>query len=90
MGVLATATPADMGSCNYPEVILAETPGIRQDNQRVGGHPPLDVDFKAVYDAVSRAWNGGGETLTEVAERCGVSRGWIYLRVYKELGCVRR
>ena len=90
MGVLATATPADMGICNYPEVILAETPGIRQDNQRVGGHPPLDVDFKAVCDAVSRARNGNGEIVTEVAERFGVSRGWIYLRVYKELECVRR
>ena len=50
----------------------------------------MDVDFKAVCDVVSRARNGNGEAVTEVAERFGVSRGWIYLRVYKELECVRR
>ena len=34
-GVLTTATPADMGIYNKPEIVLAETPGTRQYNQRV-------------------------------------------------------
>ena len=50
----------------------------------------MDVDFKAVCDVVSRARNGNGEAVTEVAERFGVSRGWIYKWVYKEIGRVRR
>ena len=34
MGVPATATPADMGIYNKPEIVFAEIPGTRQDNQR--------------------------------------------------------
>ena len=51
----------------------------------VGGRPGLNVDFKAVCDAVLGAWNGSGETITEIAERFGVSRGWIYKWVYPAL-----
>ena len=58
-----------------------DKPGIRRYNQR-GGRPPLDVDFVAVYDAVQEAWNGSGESITDIAERFGVSRGWIYKWVY--------
>ena len=37
---------------------------------RRGGRPPLDVDFKAVCDAVQRAWSGS-ETITEVGtQKC--------------------
>ena len=58
--------------------------GTRGYNQR-GGRPPLDVDFKAVCNAVQEAWNGSGETITEIAERFGVSRGWIWKWVYPAL-----
>ncbi len=47
------------------------------------------MDFIAVCDAVQGAWNGSGETITEIAERFGVSRGWIHKWVYPELGYVR-
>ena len=45
----------------------------------------MDVDFKAVCNAVLEAWNGSGETITEIAESFGVSRGWIWKWVYPEL-----
>jgi hypothetical protein len=64
---------------------MAIQPGIRRYNQR-GGRPSLDVDFVAVCNAVKGAWNGNGETITEVAERFGVSRGWIWKWVYPEMG----
>ena len=83
-GEAATATPADMGIYNKPEIVLAETPGTRQYNQR-GGRPGLDVDFVAVCDAVLGAWSGSGETVTDVACRFGVSRGWIWKWVYPAL-----
>ena len=51
-----------------------------------GGRPPLDVNFVAVYSAVQEAWNGSGETITEIAERFGVSREWIWKWVYPRLG----
>jgi hypothetical protein len=35
-GVIATATPADIGIYNKPEIVLAETPGTRQYNQCCG------------------------------------------------------
>ena len=57
---------------------------VRQYNQR-GGRPGLTVDFMAVYDAVAKARNGSGETMTDVAERFGVSRGWIHKWVYPVL-----
>ena len=56
-------------------------PGKRKYNRR-GGLPGLDVDFKAVCDAVQGAWRGNGETVTEVATRFGVSREWIHKWVY--------
>ena len=53
-----------------------------------GGRPPLDVDFVAVCDAIREAWAwaGSGETVTSIAARFGVSRGWIHKWVYRELG----
>ena len=36
------------------------------------------MDFVAVCDAVLGAWSGSGEAVTEIAERFGVSRGWIW------------
>ena len=63
---------------------MTDKPGIRQYNHR-GGRPPLKADFKTVCDAVLEAWNGSGETVTEVAERFEVSRGWIYKWVYPTL-----
>ena len=47
-----------------------------------GGRPPLDVDFVAVCDAIQGAWAGSGETVTSVAARFRVSRGWIRKWVY--------
>ncbi len=41
--------------------------------------------FKAVCDAVSEAWDGNGDTITGVAARFGVSRGWIHKWVYPAL-----
>jgi len=57
------------------------------DRQQVreGGRPGLAVDFKAVCDAVSEPCAGSGETITDVAARCGVSRGWIHKWVYPAL-----
>ena len=46
------------------------------------GRPPLDVDFVAVCDAIRGAWAGSGETVTSIAARFGVSRGWIHKWVY--------
>ena len=34
---------------------------VKHVYHRRGGRPPLDVDFKAGFDAVQRAWNGNGE-----------------------------
>ena len=59
-------------------------PPERRYNRR-GGRPGLNVDFKAVCDAVAKARNGSGETMTDVAERFGVSQGWICKWVYPEL-----
>jgi len=53
---------------------------------RLGGRPGLSVDFVAVRDAVLAAWDGSGETITEIAARFGVSRGWIHKWVYPVLG----
>ena len=61
-----------------------QEPGGRRYNPR-GGRPGLDVNLKAVCDAVQGARNGSGETITEVAARFGVSRGWIYKWVYPAL-----
>jgi len=60
------------------------TSKIPQQHQyiRRGGRPGLNVDFKAVCDAVIQARNGSGETITDVATRFGVSRGWIHKWVY--------
>jgi len=49
------------------------------------GDRRLNVDFGAVCDAVQGARNGSGETITDVACRFGVSRGWIWKWVYPAL-----
>ena len=59
-------------------------PGKTTYNRR-GGRPGLDVDFKAVCDAVQRACQGNGESITEVAARFGVSRAWIHKWIYPTL-----
>ena len=60
---------------------MSDIPQQRQYN-RLGGRPGLGVDFRAVCDAVLQARNGSGETITAVATRFCVSRGWIYKWVY--------
>jgi len=60
---------------------MRKIPGQRRYN-RLGGRPRLSVDFKAVCDAVLKARNGSVETITDVAARFGVSRGWIHKWVY--------
>ena len=57
---------------------------VRGYSQR-GGRPGLNVDFRAVCDAVQDAKNGSGETMEDVAGRFGVSRGWIWKWVYPRL-----
>ncbi len=47
----------------------------------------MTVDFKAVCDAVQGARNGSGETMTDIASRFGVSRGWLHKWVYPILDC---
>ena len=49
---------------------------------RLGGRPGLNVDFVSVHDAVARARNGSGETMTDIAARFGVSRGWLHKWIY--------
>ncbi len=51
------------------------------ESGKVAG-PGLTVDFKAVCDATLMARNGSGETITDIANRFGVSRGWIHKWVY--------
>jgi len=63
---------------------ISDKPTIRGYN-RLGGRPGLEVEFMAVCDAVREAWEGSGETITEVAARFGVSRGWIHKWVYPAL-----
>ena len=59
-------------------------PGRRGYNRR-GGRPGLDIDFEAVCDAVMEARNGSGETMTDIAARFEVSRGWLHKWVYPAL-----
>ena len=59
--------------------------GVPGGYRRRGERPRLEVDFMAVCDAVRRAWEGDGHTITEVASRFGVSRAWIHQRVYPVL-----
>ena len=61
---------------------IPPTKGYRQR----GGRPGLNVDFVAVCDAVREAWAGSGETVTSIAARFGVSRGWIHKWVYRAVG----
>jgi len=65
-------------------VKVSKIPGHRQYN-RLGGRPGLDVDFEAVCDATLMARDGSGETITDIANRFGVSRGWIHKWVYPVL-----
>ncbi len=62
----------------------------RKDYSPTGGRPRLEVNFVAVCDAVREAIEGNGETITAVAQRFGVSRGWIHKRVYPEIGYTAR
>ena len=59
-------------------------PPIRGYSRR-GGRPGLNADFMSVCDAVRDARKGSGETMTDVAQRFGVSRGWICKWVYPTL-----
>ena len=77
-GGASDGNPGGHGNLQLTGGHLGGNTGHPTGQPACGGHPPLDVDFKAVCDAVSRARNGNGETVTEVAERFGVSRGWIY------------
>ena len=56
-----------------------------REYSRRGGRPGLNVDFRAVCDAVQGARNGSGETMTDIAGRFGVSRGWLHKWVYPAL-----
>ena len=49
---------------------------------RLGGRPGLNVDFGAVCAATQGALQGNGDTITDVATRFGVSRGWIWKWIY--------
>ncbi|MDA1129633.1 MAG: hypothetical protein O2913_13205 [Chloroflexi bacterium] len=59
-------------------------PGQRKYN-RLGGRPGLNADFGAVCVAVHEARRGSGETITDVAARFGVSRGWLHKWIYPVL-----
>ena len=63
---------------------MSDIPQQRQYN-RLGGRPGLGVGFRSVCDAFLQARNGSGETITDVAIRFGVSRGWIYKWVHPVL-----
>ena len=62
----------------------SQTPSTGGYSRR-GGRPGLDVDFVAVCDAVRGARNGSGETMTDIAARFGVSRGWLHKWIYPAL-----
>ena len=49
------------------------------------GRPGLNVDFVAVCDAVREAKKENGQTMSDVAERFGVSRGWLWKWCYPAL-----
>ena len=87
--VLSHTQPArgveNPGGGRFRLVSEPQIPGAR-GYQRRGGRPGLDVDFMAVCDAVRKAWAGSGETITDIAARFGVSRGWIHKWVYPALG----
>jgi len=63
----------------------SDLPPIRGYRRPAGGRPGLNVDFVAVCDAVARARIDGAETMTDVAARFGVSRGWLHKWVYPAL-----
>ena len=87
---MTTATNANRGP-NFSKRNDSEAhkPGGRRYNPR-GGRPGLNVDFVAVCNAVTGAWSGSGETITEISERFGVSRGWIHKWVYPALECGKK
>jgi len=58
----------------------------KKDYNPAGGRPPLAVDFVAVCDAVRQAIQGSGQTITSIAQRFGVSRGWIHANIYPAIG----
>jgi hypothetical protein len=60
---------------------IPRTRGYRQRGRR----PGLNVDFVAVCDAVREARMENGETMTDVARRFGVSRGWLWKWCYPAL-----
>ena len=61
--------------------------GPHRGYRRRDGRPPLDVDILAISDAVEAVLNGSGETISGIALRFGVSRGWIHANVYPVLEC---
>ena len=63
---------------------ISKIPAQRKYN-RLGGGPGLTVDFGSVCDAVLKAWKGSGETMTDIAARFQVSRGWLHKWVYPAL-----
>ena len=73
---------------DYPSSLGRDQPMTTAVNRpirgyrRRGGRPGLNVDFVAVCDAVRKARNGSGDTMTDIAARFGVSRGWLYKWVY--------
>ena len=79
---MVSAPPKPSGPTGDPHgPNIPPTKGYRQR----GGRPGLNVDFVAVCDAVREARNGNGETITDVACRSGVSRGWIWKWAYPAL-----
>ena len=80
---MVSAPPKPSGPTGDPHgPNIPPTKGYRQR----GGRPGLNVDFVAVCDAIRGACAGSGGTVTSVAARFGVSRGWIHKWVYPELG----
>ena len=65
-----------------PTATKSKIPPQRRYNRLGVRRPGLNVDFEAVCDAVRRARNGSGETMTDFAAKFQVSRGWLYKWVY--------
>lgn len=61
---------------------------VREYNRR-GDRPGLNVDFVVVCDVSQEIGNYSGETMTDIAERLGVSLSWIHKWVYPELDLCR-
>ena len=71
--------------CKYIKCLPRLTGGRRYNRRACDGRPGLNVDFRAVCDAVTGARNGSGETMTDIADWFGVSRAWLHKWVYPAL-----